>query len=359
MLRSVIKAFKPPPTSQFVKVAEHGDSCVIHLNRPPVNAINGDMYKALYYVLRDMESKKSHVIMKGAGDKAFSAGGDVKDVLASNLEKGKDIFRYQLRNFDLVASYKKPYIAIMDGVTMGGASPLSIAGKYRIATERTIYAMPETAIGFFNDAGASFFLPRLRFNIGIYMGLTGTRLAAYDVKKVGLATHYVQSKRLEDLEKTLMACKTDDDIGKAIAKVANIPSSTESEIDSVTSQIDKCFDGETVEEIYQNLHLDGSDWALNTIRTLNKMSPTSLKVTLRSLTNGKKLSLHDCLKTEYRLAYHHMIDSDLKEGVRAVLVDKDFKPKWNPKTLPDVTEEHVARFFKPLPDGDEVTFEER
>lgn len=299
------------------------------------------------------------MIIKGAGDKVFSAGGDVKDVIEGPIDKSKDIFRYQLRSFDLVSSYKKPFISMMDGITMGGSSPFSIAGKYRIATERTVYAMPETAIGFFNDAGASFFLSRLRFNLGVYLGLTGSKLSAYDVKKVGLATHYVESKKLEDLEKALVACKTDEEIGKAIAKVSSLPSSTETELDSLISQIDKCFDGETVEEIYQNLHLDASDWALKTIRTLNQMSPTSLKVTLRSLLNGKKLPLHECLKTEYRIAIHHVIDSDLKEGARAVLIDKDYKPKWNPKKLSEVTEKHVTRFFEPLPDGDELTFEER
>lgn len=242
---------------------------------------------------------------------------------------------------------------------MGGASPFSIAGKYRVATERTIYAMPETALGFFNDAGATFFLSRLRMNIGIYLGLTGTRLKGFDVKKVGLATHFVESKRLDDLEKALIKCKSDDEIGKAIAKHASLPDSSETELDAIIPEIDKCFDGDTVDEIYENLHLDGSDWAMETIRTLNRMSPTSLKVSLRAINEGKKLSLSECLKMEFLLVIHHVIDSDLKEGVRAVLIDKDQKPKWNPKTLHDVTDKHVLRFFKPSPDGDELTFEKR
>jgi len=363
MLRNVIKAFKKPPacaTSPFVKDTEHGDAGIVTIDRQEaLNAINGEMYSALYYTLRDLETKKSHVIVKGAGEKAFSAGGDVKDVVSNSVEHCKNVFQNQLRNYDLVSSYRKPYIAVMNGITMGGASPFCIAGKYRIATERTVYAMPETAIGFFNDAGASFFLSRLRFNIGVYMGLTGSRMSAYDVKKVGLATHFVENQRLEDLEKALLTCKTEDEIGRTIAKHSSVPASTETELDLVIPRIDRCFDGETVEEIYQNLYLDETDWALETIRTLNKMSPTSLKVSLRSLVNAKKLPLHDCLKTEFRSAIHHVIDSDLKEGVRAMLIDKDFKPKWNPKTLPEVTEEHVARFFRPLPDGDELVLEAR
>lgn len=306
-----------------------------------------------------METKKSHVIIKGAGEKAFSAGGDIKEVSTNSIDYVKDVFRHMYWNYDLVATYKKPYVAIMDGITMGGASPFSIPAKYRIVTERTMYAMPETAIGFFNDAGASFFLPRLRFNVGVYMGLTGARMTGYDVKKVGLATHFVESKRLEDLEKALLACKTDEDIGKAISKHSSVPATHETELDSNLSRIDKCFDGDTVDEIYENLHLDGSDWAMDTIRTLNKMSPTSLKVTLHSITLGKTSSMRDCFTKEYRLAIHHAMGSDLKEGVRALLVEKDLKPKWNPKTLHDVTEAHVERFFKPLPDGDELTFETR
>lgn len=242
---------------------------------------------------------------------------------------------------------------------MGGAAPFAIPGRYRVATERTVFAMPETAIGFFNDAGASYFLSRLRMNIGFYMGLTGARINGYDVKKIGLATHFVESKRLEDMEKALLTCKSDEEIGKAIAKFSSVPTSTETELDLVLPMIDKCFDGDTMEEIYENLHLDGSDWAMDTIRTLNKMSPTALKVTLRSIALGKKSSLHDCLRTEFRLAIHHCIDSDLREGVRALLTDKDLKPKWNPTKLHDVKDEQVERFFGPLPDGDELTFETR
>lgn len=313
----------------------------------------------MYNVLNDLESKKSLVIMKGAGDRAFSAGGDVRSLSEGPLQRSKDIGRYTLKNFELVSTYKKPYVAIMDGITMGGASPFTIAGRYRVATERTIYAMPETALGFFNDAGASYFLSRLRMNIGVYMGLTGARLKGFDVKKVGLATHFVESRRLDDLEKALIACKSEEEVGKIIAKHASFPDSTETELDGILPEIDKCFDGDTVDEIYENLHLDGSDWAMDTIRTLNKMSPTSLKVSHRSITAGKKMSLEECLKMEYRLMINHMIDSDLKEGVRAILIDKDQKPNWNPKSLHDVTNKHVDRFFQPTPDGDELTFERR
>lgn len=311
-------------------------------------------------MLSDIEAKKSHVIIKGTGDKAFSAGGDIKALSKLSVADTKKVFSSQLLSYNVVANYKKPFVAIMDGITMGGVSPYCVPAKYRIATERTVYAMPETQIGFFNDAGASYFLSRLKFNLGLYMGMTGTRLKAYDVKKVGLASHFVESKRLEELEQKLLKCKTDDEIGKAISKLSTLPDSTETDLDVELPRIDKCFDGDTLEEIYENLHLDGSDWAMDTIRTLNKMSPTSLKVTHRSITLGKTQTLPECLKKEFRLAINMLSDpsyGDFKEGVRAIVVDKDLKPKWKPAKLHDVKDELVDSFFGPLKDGTELKVE--
>lgn len=246
----------------------------------------------------------------------------------------------------------------MNGVTMGGAAPLSIAAKYRVATNKTIFAMPETAIGFFNDAGSSYFLSRLKNDVGVYLGMTGSRLTGVDVLKAGLATHFVESTRLADLEKSLIECKSEDEIKSTLAKHSSPTTSTE--FDDAVPKIDRTFDGDTVEEIYQNLHHEGSDWSIETVRVLNKMSPTSLKVTHRSITNGKKLPLHECLKMEFRLAVNHaVLESDFREGTRAVLVDKDNKPKWNPAKIQDVKPEHVDKFFKPIPDGEELTFESR
>lgn len=197
------------------------------------------------------------------------------------------------------------------------------------------------------------------FGSGMFIGLTGTRLKAYDVKKVGLASHYINSSRLEDLEKELIACKSHNDIERVLMKFSSKPSTTETELDLITPRIDQCFDGDSVEEIYENLHHDGSDWAMKTIRTLNKMSPTSLKVSHRTIKSGRKMPARDCLKMEYLVCINHFENSDLKEGCRAILIDKDFKPNWNPKTIQEVSEANVARFFKPLADGDELTFESR
>lgn len=303
-----------------------------------------------------LEQEKSIVIFKGVG-KVFCSGGDVKEIASLPIEDLKDGYRNSNRSFDLIANYQKPYVSLMDGLAFGGASYYSVSSRHNVATERTTFSMPETAIGYFNDAGSSFFLPRLKNNFGIYLGMTGARVKGFDVKKVGLAAHYIESEKLGDVEEKLISCKTHADVEGVLEKFSSDPASPKTELDSILPKISECFGGATVEEIYENLSKDGSDWARKTVKILNKMSPTSLKVTHRNLILGKQSSLRDCLKREWLLVIHHVLQSDMKEGCRAMLIDKDFKPKWNPTTVQEVTEEQIARFFQPSPDGDELTFE--
>ena len=311
----------------------------------------------MYQTLKTLELEKDIVIFKGTGE-FFCAGGDIKAFSRfSTTQQNKKMYRYNARLCDLVADFKKPFIALADGVAMGAAATFAQTAKYRVVTERSVFAMPETAIGYVIDSSSNYFLPRLNHNIGIYLGMTGTRLKGFDLKKVNLASHFIESSKLNDLEKKLITCKSHEEVENVLDKFSTLPSSISTDLDAIIPHIKKCFSGAAVEEIYHNLRVDGSDWAMNTIKTLNKMSPTSLKVCHRAMNLGKNLSLRDCLKMEFRIVVHHSIKSDLKEGVRAVLIDKDFKPEWNPKTVYDVTEENVIRFFKPLPDGDELTFE--
>lgn len=304
-----------------------------------------------------LESEKNIVIFKGLG-KVFTVGGDVKQIASFPLEELKTGYKNSNRISDIISNYKIPYVAFMDGVAMGGATYFSLPGRYCVVTERTVYAMPETAIGYFNDAGSSFFLSKLKNNLGFYLGLTGARLKGFDLKKAGLATHYIESGKLDDVEEKLIVCKTHVDVAKTLGAFSSEPSSKETELDSIIPRIDKCFGGATVEEIYENLQRDGSDWALKTVKILDKMSPTSLKVTHKNLMLGRTSSLRDCLKREWLLVIQHVINSDMKEGCRALLIDKDFKPKWNPPSIKDVTAAHVDRFFQPSPAGDELTFDD-
>ncbi|XP_037815643.1 3-hydroxyisobutyryl-CoA hydrolase, mitochondrial isoform X1 [Lucilia sericata] len=341
--------------SASVLATESSDKGMIILNRPKaLNAINLDMVRKIYKHLKKCETTKSLMIIKGTGEKAFCAGGDVRAVVESGpSEESKSFFREEYTTNALIGNYTIPYIALIDGITMGGGVGLSVHGKYRVATERTLFAMPETAIGLFPDVGGSYFLPRLQGKLGLYLGLTGVRLKGEDVFKAGIATHYCESSKIADLETALLNCPDADEVPEILNKFNN-PSPKPFALEPHLDQINKCFAGESVEEIIENLKRDGSEWATKTKEVLLKMSPTSLKVTFRQLELGAKLSLPQCLNMEYRIVVRHLENSDFKEGVRALLIDKDQKPQWNPKTLEAVTEERVQSFFAKLPDTEEL-----
>lgn len=307
--------------------------------------------------MKDFERKKKLVIIKSSANDVFSSGGDIKEFAASSVERAKDGMRTAYRGFHLIGTYNIPYIAMISGWTFGGASMFTMSGQYRVATEKTVFAMPEAQFGFFNNSGASFFLPRLDKNIGIYMGLTGSKMASYDVKKIGIATHFVESKNLRELERKLVNCENSNDVENILDEFSYTPPSRETKLDENLETIENCFAGLTVEQIIDNLKRDGSDFALTTIDLLRKMSPTSLKVCYRNLSLGRYISLEDCAKMEFRIAAHFSAKSDLQEGCRAMLIDKDFKPKWKPSSIEEVSDGDIARFFRPLPDGDELTFE--
>lgn len=332
---------------------------LITLNRPKaLNAINLDMVRQIYAAMKGWQDSKSLVVIKGTGEKAFCAGGDVRAVVENGpIESSRNFFREEYRLNALISAYKPDYVAIVDGITMGGGVGLSVHGKYRVATERTMFAMPETAIGLFPDVGGGHFLPRLQGKLGLYLGLTGFRLKGKDVLKAGIATHYVESKDLEALEKELFATSNSSEVDNVLSKF-NVKDNAEFVLAKNMKQINECFGGATVEQIVANLEKDGSEWAHSTLKTLHKMSPTSMKVTKKQLELGLKCDLRSCLKMEFRMAVHSVIGSDFKEGVRAVLIDRDQSPKWNPAKLSDVTDQQVDRFFGPLPDGDELVFED-
>ncbi|KAK9702965.1 Enoyl-CoA hydratase/isomerase [Popillia japonica] len=254
----------------------------------------------------------------------------------------------------LIGTYKIPYVALIDGIVMGGGVGISIHGSYRVCTERTLYAMPETAIGLFPDVGGSYVLPRMQGKLGIFLALTGTRLKGSDVLKAGVATHYIESKDIKNLEQSLLTCKDDKCIKETLDRVC-VQNIKEFSLQPYLETINKCFAGNTMEEIMSLLEKDGSDFAKNTIKTLSHMSPTSMKVSLKLLQMGsKKNSLLDCLEVEYRVAVACLANHDFIEGVQALLIRKDKNPKWNPPTLKDVSDSHVDSFFANLPENEEL-----
>ncbi|KAG5309167.1 HIBCH protein, partial [Pseudoatta argentina] len=342
-----------------VIIKEVGDNGIIVLNRPKaLNSINMSMVQKIYSILKQWESSKKLVIIEGIGEKAFCAGGDVKALTlllnepAGYLQSQKFCKTAYTLNH-LIGTYKKPYIAIIDGITMGGGVGLSVHGKYRIATEKTLFAMPETAIGLFPDVGMTYFLSRLEGRLGLYLGLTGQRLKGFDVFLAGIATHFVPSEKLADLKHNLFALR-EVDIEPILNKYQqNL--NHEFSLAPHMSQIENCFSAPTIEEIIERLKKDNSDWAQKNIEILLKMSPTSLKITKKAIDEGKEKSLADCLKIEYRLACTALTkDSDFYEGVRALLVDKDQKPIWKPSSLANVTDEYVNKRFAAFPVEEEL-----
>lgn len=334
---------------------------LITLNRPKaLNALNLNMIRKIYPVLQKWEADPgvNLVVIKGTGGRAFCAGGDVRAVAEAG-QKGDDLtkmfFKEEYALNYAIGTLKTPYVALINGITMGGGVGLSVHGHFRVATEKTLFAMPETAIGLFPDVGGGYALSRMKGKLGIFLALTGHRLKGYDVKHAGVATHFVTSEKLADLESSLLSLPSDPDI-HMVSKLLDdydkecSDENKEFSLEKFTHQINSCFDKPTMEDIISALEQDGTEWALQQIEVLNKMSPTSMKITLRQLQEGSKLNLAECLKMEYRLSQRFMEGNDFYEGIRAVLVDKDNSPKWSPSSLADVSKEKEDCYFETLGD---------
>jgi len=337
---------------------------IITLNRPKaLNALNLNMVRLIQPQMDEWKAEGAKlIVIKGAGGKAFCAGGDIRSVTDSVAAGGalhEDFFKEEYILNHAIASLTIPYVAIIHGITMGGGVGLSVHGRFRLATEKTLFAMPETAIGLFPDVGGGFFLPRLRGQLGTYLALTGFRLKGRDVHRAGVATHFCSSGVVDEVERELteLANPTADNVA-AVLDAHHAACRLDEEKPFVLQDhldaIDKIFDAPTVEGILEKLATDGSPWALKQAETIGKMSPTSLKISLEQLRRGANLSLKDVLTMEYRLSQACVYDHDFPEGVRAVIVDKDNSPKWKPDTLAGVTPQRVAEYFKELPQAKEL-----
>ncbi|CAM5089725.1 unnamed protein product [Natator depressus] len=346
-----------------VLLEKKGCAGVITMNRPKaLNALNLSMIRQIYPQLKTWEKDPETflIIIKGTGGKAFCAGGDIRAVTDAGKvgdRLAQDFFREEYILNNAVGTCQKPYVALIDGITMGGGVGLSVHGHFRVATEKTLFAMPETAIGLFPDVGGGYFLPRLSGKIGYYLALTGFRLKGRDLQKAGIATHFVESEKLPALEEDLIALKSPSkenvaDVLNSYHMKCKIDQEKQFVLDEHMDKINSLFSASCMEEIIQNLKQDGSPFALKQLETINKMSPTSLKMTLRQLREGASMNLQDVLTMEYRLSQACMSGHDFYEGVRAVLIDKDQVPKWKPATLEEVTDEFVENCFKSLGNND-------
>lgn len=287
------------------------------------------------------------MIHKSASSDVYSSGGDLVAMTEASNERFGCAAHYLYRALHLVSAYKIPYVALISGVTIGGCSGYYLSSKYRVATEKTIFAVPEVFVGNYSDCGLAYYLSQLDKNLGIYLGLTGTNVLGYDTKKLGIATNFVESKYLQDLENQLTKCESDDQVKKVLSDFSSEPTNHVAHYEKHLDKIEKLFDGESVEEIVEKLKMDGSDWSMKNLKLLSRASPTSLKVTHRIIKLCKNISFYDSLVLQFIVNRRIHDKGDLCEGARAFFIEKDLKPNWSTKTLEATTPEIVDSFFEP------------
>ena len=333
----------------------------VTLDRPKaLNALTLDMTRRLDARLVEWagDGRIGAVVIEGAGDRAFCAGGDVRALYESMRRPGDsltaDFYREEYTLNHRIFAFPKPYVALIDGVVMGGGVGVSVHGSHRAVTENVLFAMPETGIGLFPDVGGTHFLSRMAGELGMYLGLTGARLGAADAMYCGVGTHSVPRARLAGLVEALAETDFSGDAGRAaddtLVRFAADPGAPP--LAGHRAAIDRCFAGDSVEEILGALEAEGGEWAANTLATLAAKSPTSLKVTHRQLREGRALDFAQAMRMEFRLSQHFCAAHDFAEGIRAAVIDKDNAPRWRPGELAAVGPADVERYFAPPAGGD-------
>lgn len=334
-----------------------GRAGVVTLNRPnALNALTHAMVVALSEALERWRTDPTirSVIIRAEG-RAFCAGGDIQAIYRAGREGNPliDFFADEYRLNEMIASYPKPFIALIDGIVMGGGVGVSIHGSHRIFTENARFAMPEVTIGFFPDVGGSRFLPRLPGQFGLWLGLTGSRIGWGDAQWSGLATHCVESGQLDDL---VGALAQSDDPDKVLGGFAQTPGRDLD--DGKVAAIDRLMSGASLSAVISDLDAataDGDGHAVSIADLLTKASPTSLHVAFRQIRAGAALSMQECMAMEFRIVSRMLRGQDFYEGIRAAVIDKDGAPAWQPSRLQDVDAEEIDRYFATL-GADELQF---
>ncbi|MFF5846891.1 enoyl-CoA hydratase/isomerase family protein [Streptomyces massasporeus] len=339
-----------PEEREPVLFHTQGRAARITLNRPrALNALTHTMVRRIDEALTAWERDPAveTVVITGAGERGLCAGGDIRaihdDARDGDGTATAAFWRDEYRLNARIARWPKPYVAVMDGIVMGGGVGVSAHGSVRIVTERSRVAMPETGIGFVPDVGGTHLLAEAPGELGTHLALTGAQINAADALLCGLADHYVPTAALPDLLDAL----AESPVGEALAGYVRTPE--EGALAARGDWIDACYAADTVEEIVRRLLAHGDPAAKEAAETLLAKSPTALKVTLASLRRARKLgTLELVLNQEYRVSCAALDTPDLVEGIRAQVVDKDRRPRWSPKTLGEVTDAEVERFFTPL-----------
>lgn len=330
----------------------------IRLNRPKaIHALNTGMCAAILDALtawRD-DTAVEAVMIDHAEGRGFCAGGDIRMIAESGAGDGsaaRDFFRVEYRMNHALFTYAKPIVAFMDGITMGGGVGISQPAKYRVATENTKLAMPETGIGLFPDVGGGWYLSRLAGRIGQYLALTGHRLDGAECLALGLASHYLHSDALVDAKARIIA---DPQTIEAVLEALSSPA-LDACILAHRGAIDRLFASDKLEDVLAALEADSGEWATQQLATLGTKSPQTMKVSLKLLLDGKAMpTFEDEMRQEFAVGSHVVQRHDFIEGVRALIIDKDNAPKWNPATAEEVSDHLIDQIFAPLPDGEAWT----
>ena len=328
---------------------------VVTLNRPnALNALTLPMLVALQNQLSHWDNDPAihAIVIKATEGRAFCAGGDVRFIYqlgSGAYAQSMNFFAIEYRLNHFIHTLKKPYIALMDGITMGGGVGISLHGSHPVATERFRFAMPETSIGFFPDIGASYLLSRCLGHFGMYLGLTGSQLDAADAKALNLVKYVIASEQLSAVMHRLIETDLSTDAHQRISKLLQqfVQTTQPKRVNEIKREVDAHFGLMSMDALMNSLYENKNDWQQRTYHLLAQKAPLSLEVTLEQLQRARSLTLAECLQMDYGLTSHFMRDVDFYEGVRALLIDKDNTPRWKPDTLTHVTMEMMAKYFEP------------
>ena len=321
-----------------------------------LNAISYDMFAALtpQYQAWDKDLDIYCVVMRSNDPRGFSAGGDLRGLYAcwqnDDIETLLALYGTEYQHNWALEKFTKPNIALIDGVVMGGGVGICFYGTHRVVAENTRFAMPEVAIGFFPDVGATYFLPRMPGEAGMYLALTGRSVGQADAFYLGFATHCIPSSEFDAITKALCDAQTVDELINPLHRDPE-----PGEVQQLQAVIDRVFGGESVEAILDALKSEtgeASEWCKACVADIERNAPLSLKIAYRQMREGVTMELKQALQLDYRIAHRFMVGEQLFEGVRAAIIDKDKSPKWLPSTLAEVSAGMVDAYFAPLEQGD-------
>ncbi|MET4896134.1 enoyl-CoA hydratase/isomerase family protein [Sphingomonadaceae bacterium jetA1] len=348
--------------TQDLIVTREGPVGRLRLNRPKaIHALTRDMCEGVLAALEDWRADLSveAILIDHAEGRGFCAGGDIRLLAESGAgdgEAARAFFRAEYRMNHRLFTYAKPIVAVMDGITMGGGVGIAAPARYRIATENTRLAMPETGIGLFPDVGGGWYLSRLPGRMGVFLALTGHRLDGAEARALDLATHYLPASALGEAKAAILAAP--QEIAATLDGLAT--PAPEAAIMAHAADIDRLFAADTLEEILAALEADGGEWAARQRGVLRAKSPQACKVSLRLLREGALTTdFADEMAREYGVAAHVVQRPDFIEGVRALIVEKDNAPRWNPATPDGVTDTMIDHIFAALPEGQAWTPDDR